>query len=81
LSWISRIELTEDELERFQHQIDDTIMYIDVLETFETESFDVDSQDMDFSSLREDKIVVFSQDIFPRSVITSEGYVKGPKMI
>jgi aspartyl/glutamyl-tRNA(Asn/Gln) amidotransferase C subunit len=81
LSWISRIELTEDELERFQHQIDDTIMYIDVLETFETESFDVDSQNMDFSSLREDKIVVFSQDIFPRSVITPEGFVKGPKMI
>lgn len=81
MSWISRIELTEDELERFQHQIDDTITYIDVLETFETESFDVDSQDMDFSSLREDKIIVFSQYIFPRSVITPEGFVKGPKMI
>jgi aspartyl/glutamyl-tRNA(Asn/Gln) amidotransferase C subunit len=79
-SWISRIELTEGELERFQRQIDDTLKYIDVLETIKTENLEMDSQQMDFSFLREDKVVAFTQDVFSSSSVTSEGFVKGPKM-
>jgi len=79
-SWISRIELTEGELERFQRQIDDTLKYIDVLETIKTENLEMDSQQMDFSILREDKVVAFTQDVFSSSSVTSEGFVKGPKM-
>lgn len=79
-SWISRIELTEGELERFQRQIDETLKYIDVLETIKTENMAMDSQEMEFSFLREDKVVAFSQDVFSSSALTSEGFVKGPKM-
>lgn len=79
-SWISRIELTEGELERFQRQIDDTLKYIDVLETIKTENLEMDSQQMEFSLLREDEIVAFPQDVFSSTAVTSEGFVKGPKM-
>jgi aspartyl/glutamyl-tRNA(Asn/Gln) amidotransferase C subunit len=72
--------LTEGELERFQRQIDDTLKYIDVLETIKTENLEMDSQQMDFSFLREDKVVAFTQDVFSSSSVTSEGFVKGPKM-
>ncbi len=79
-SWISRLELTEGELERFQRHIDDTLKYIDVLETIKTENLEMDSQQMEFSFLREDKVVAFPQDVFSSSAVTSEGFVKGPKM-
>jgi aspartyl/glutamyl-tRNA(Asn/Gln) amidotransferase C subunit len=79
-SWISRIELTDGELDRFQRQIDDTLKYIDVLETIRTENLEMDSQQMEFSFLREDEVVAFPRDVFSSSAVTSEGFVKGPKM-
>jgi aspartyl/glutamyl-tRNA(Asn/Gln) amidotransferase C subunit len=79
-SWISRIELTDGELDRFQRQIDDTLKYIDVLETIRTENLEMDSQQMEFFFLREDEVVTFPLDVFSSSAVTSEGFVKGPKM-
>ena len=79
-SWISRIELTEGELERFQRQIDDTLKYIDVLETIKTENLEMDLQQMEFTSLRDDKVISFLIDLFSSSAVTSEGFVKAPKM-
>lgn len=79
-SWISRIELTDGELDRFQRQIDDTLKYIDVLETIRTENLEMDSQQMEFSFLREDEVVAFPLEVFSSSAVTSEGFVKGPKM-
>jgi aspartyl/glutamyl-tRNA(Asn/Gln) amidotransferase C subunit len=79
-SWISRIELTDGELDRFQRQIDDTLKYIDVLETIRTENLEMDSQQMEFIFLREDEVVAFPLDVFSSSAVTSEGFVKGPKM-
>jgi hypothetical protein len=40
----------------------------------------MDSQEMEFSFLREDKVVAFPQDVFSSSALTCEGFVKGPKM-
>jgi aspartyl-tRNA(Asn)/glutamyl-tRNA(Gln) amidotransferase subunit C len=81
MSWISRLELSDEEIEKFRQQIDDTIKYIDVLETFESENLNVDLQELDFSNLREDEIFDFSGDLIPQSALTQERLVKGPKMV
>lgn len=81
LSWISRLNLTDEELEKFSEQIDETIKYIDVLETFQSESSSVDLQELDLSDFREDEILEFNGDLIPYSNLTPERLVKGPKMV
>jgi len=81
MSWISRLELSDEEIEKFRQQIDDTIKYIDVLEAFESDNLNVDLQELDFSNLREDEIFDFSGDLIPQSSLTQERLVKGPKMV
>lgn len=81
LGWISRINLSEEEIETFHHQLDDTIKYIDVLETFDSENLTLDYLEVDFSNLREDKTIAFTRDLIPKSSLAQEGCVKGPKMI
>lgn len=81
LSWISRLNLTDEELEKFSEQIDETIKYIDVLETFHSENSSVDLQELDLSDFREDEILEFSGDLIPYSNFTPERLVKGPKMV
>jgi aspartyl/glutamyl-tRNA(Asn/Gln) amidotransferase C subunit len=81
LGWISRINLSEEEIETFHHQLGDTIKYIDVLETFDSENLTLDYLEVDFSNLREDKTIEFTRDLIPKSSRAQEGYVKGPKMI
>lgn len=81
LSWISRLNLTDEELEKFSEQINQTIKYIDVLDTFESESSSVDLQELDLSNFREDEILEFNGDLIPDSVLTPERLVKGPKMV
>jgi aspartyl/glutamyl-tRNA(Asn/Gln) amidotransferase C subunit len=81
LGWISRINLSEEEIETFHHQLGDTIKYIDVLETFDSENLTLDYLEVHFSNLREDKTIEFTRDLIPKSSRVQEGYVKGPKMI
>ncbi len=81
LGWISRINLSEEEIETFHHQLGDTIKYIDVLETFDSENLTLDHLEVDFSNLREDKTIRFTRDLIPKSSLVQEGSVKGPKMI
>lgn len=81
LGCISRIDLSEEEIETFNRQIGDTIKYIDVLETLDSENLDLESIEIDFSNLREDKAIRFTKDIIPKYALTQEGYVKGPKMV
>jgi aspartyl-tRNA(Asn)/glutamyl-tRNA(Gln) amidotransferase subunit C len=81
LGWISRINLSEEEIETFHHQLGDTIKYIDVLETFDSENLTLDYLEVDFSNLREDKTIEFTRDLILKSSLAQEGYVKGPKMI
>lgn len=80
LSLISRLDLTEEELVRFQSQLDDTLKYINVLESIKTEDLEMDLQQMEFTSLRDDTVISFLIDLFSSSAVTSEGFVKAPKM-
>ncbi len=80
LANISKIDLSEEEIEKFPMQLDRTIEYIDVLEELSTDdSVDLDLQEIQFDQLRDDLIKNADEGGISRN-LTEGGYLKGPKM-
>ena len=77
---ISRINLTESELEKFPKQLDKTIEYIDILkELASDDSVIIDLQELKFEDLRKDEINK-SDDMRLGKNVTEDGFLRGPKM-
>jgi aspartyl/glutamyl-tRNA(Asn/Gln) amidotransferase C subunit len=77
---ISKINLTDDEINRFPSQLNKTIEYIDILEELASdESITLDLHEINFDELRDD--VVKKSDGLPIiKNLTEEGFLRGPKM-
>lgn len=83
LGWLSRIELSDSELETYPGQIEQIIRYLDTLDSVKFEQKDAVSKNpsgkKDFSELRADK----QEDFGPGAIGTryrKDGYVIGPRM-
>jgi len=80
LAQISRINLTEYELEKFPKQLDNTIEYIDILgELASDDSVNLDLQELRFEELRTDEIRMSDNKQLNKN-ITEDGFLRGPKM-
>ena len=80
LAQISRINLTENELEKFPEQLDKTIEYIDILEELgSNESITLYLQELEFEELRKDEISISDKKQLSKN-ITEDGFLRGPKM-
>lgn len=80
LAQISRINLTENELEKFPKQLEKTIEYIDILEQFATDdSAVIDLQELEFRELRKDEANMSDEKQLSKN-ITEDGFLRGPKM-
>jgi aspartyl-tRNA(Asn)/glutamyl-tRNA(Gln) amidotransferase subunit C len=80
LGWLSRLELTDQELDRFAPQIDKIIGYFDKLDTLPfTGSESIGSIKKVFQ-LRKDNIHMFEGDPLG-SKNRKDGFIKGPKMV
>ena len=78
LAWLSRIELSEEELERNTARIEEIISYLDKLDSIALEDEPI-SLKKDFSELREDIPSEFGADPFG-TAHRKDGYIKGPRM-
>jgi aspartyl/glutamyl-tRNA(Asn/Gln) amidotransferase C subunit len=80
LAEISKINLTEDEIDKFPSQLNKTIEYIDTLENLDSdESIALDLYEINFDELRND--IVKKSDSQPIiKNLTEEGFLRGPKM-
>jgi aspartyl/glutamyl-tRNA(Asn/Gln) amidotransferase C subunit len=80
LAEISKINLTEDEIDKFPSQLNKTIEYIDILENLDSdESIALDLYEINFDELRND--IVRKSDGQPIiKNLTEEGFLRGPKM-
>ena len=80
LAEISKINLTEDEIDKFPSQLNKTIEYIDTLENLDSdESIALDLYEINFDELRND--IVRKSDGQPIiKNLTEEGFLRGPKM-
>lgn len=79
LGWLSRINLTEEELERNTAQIEEIIKYLDKLDSIALSEAETITTKKDFSELRDDNPHEFGSDPL-RTVPRKDGYVKGPRM-
>ena len=80
LAEISKINLTEDEIDKFPSQLNKTIEYINILENLDSdESIALDLYEINFDELRND--IVKKSDGQPIiKNLTEEGFLRGPKM-
>jgi aspartyl-tRNA(Asn)/glutamyl-tRNA(Gln) amidotransferase subunit C len=80
LGWLSRIELSEDDITRYTLQIEQIIAYLDNLDTMPLEKAEVIKSKKKFSDLREDEEHMFGNDPLGTKY-RKDGFVKGPRMV
>jgi len=80
LAKISKIDLSEDEAEKFPKQLERTIEYIDILEQLSSDDpIVLDLEEIKFDELRDD--VIYTSGGRPiNKNLTEDGFLKGPKM-
>lgn len=79
LGWLSRIELSDEELDRYTSQIEQIIKYLDTLDLIELEKTEPIKARKRISELRPDEAHAFGQDAL-RTSNRKDGFVKGPRM-
>ena len=80
LAKISKIDLSEDEAEKFPKQLERTIEYIDILEQLSSDDpIILDLQEIKFDELRDDVIKTSGGRSINKN-LTEDGFLKGPKM-
>jgi aspartyl-tRNA(Asn)/glutamyl-tRNA(Gln) amidotransferase subunit C len=80
LGWLSRLELTDSELDRYATQIDEIISYFDKLDNVSLTGSDPARSIKKVSELRNDNINVFEGDPLEFSINRKDGFVKGPRI-
>jgi len=80
LSWLSRLELTSEELDRYVSQIEEIIRYFDKLDTIPLSESERTRSTKEVSELRDDKNHVFKWDTLQNFKNRKDGFIKGPKI-
>jgi aspartyl-tRNA(Asn)/glutamyl-tRNA(Gln) amidotransferase subunit C len=80
LGWLSRIELSDSELERYTSQIEGIIKYLDTLDTIPLKEIEPIVAKKNFSDLRPDEPEKFEGDALGTKY-RKDGFVKGPRMV
>jgi aspartyl-tRNA(Asn)/glutamyl-tRNA(Gln) amidotransferase subunit C len=80
LGWLSRIEMSDSELERYTSQIEGIIKYLDTLDTIPLKEIEPIVAKKKFSDLRPDEPEKFEGDALGTKY-RKDGFVKGPRMV
>jgi aspartyl-tRNA(Asn)/glutamyl-tRNA(Gln) amidotransferase subunit C len=80
LGWLSRIELSDDELAKYTSQIEQIIAYLDTLDKIELEKAEPIKARKKYADLRPDESHVFGTDALG-TTNRKDGFVKGPRMV
>jgi aspartyl-tRNA(Asn)/glutamyl-tRNA(Gln) amidotransferase subunit C len=80
LGWLSRIELSDSEIERYTSQIEGIIKYLDTLDTIPLKEVAPIVAKKTFSDLRPDEPEKFEGDALGTKY-RKDGFVKGPRMV
>lgn len=80
LGWLSRIELSDDELAKYTSQIEQIIAYLDTLDTIELEKAEPIKAKKKFADLRPDEAQAFGHEALG-TPNRKDGFVKGPRMV
>lgn len=80
LAWLSRLDLTNDEIERYHIEIEKIIGYLDRLDSISLSDIEPRHYERRVSEFRDDIIYDNQTDLSKTTKYSKEGYVKGPRM-
>ena len=81
LGWLSRLELTDDELIRFASQINEIIGYLDKLDSISLSEVEPVHSKKKLSELRKDHVELFKGDALKTAKNRKDGFLRGPRMV
>jgi len=81
LGWLSRLELTDEELTKYEFQIREIIGYLDKLDTISLEEVETVRLTREVSGLRQDYVEPFEGDALEFAKNRKDGFIKGPRII
>ncbi|HZA07808.1 MAG TPA: Asp-tRNA(Asn)/Glu-tRNA(Gln) amidotransferase subunit GatC, partial [Nitrososphaeraceae archaeon] len=78
LGWLSRLELTDEEIVRYALQVEDVIKYLNKLDSISLSEVEPVRFKKKISELRKDDVKPFEGDALEVAKNRKNGYVKGP---
>lgn len=79
LGWLARIELSEEEISKYESQIDRIIQHFDILDSLALDDLEPIYLKKSVCGLRIDQAKDFGADVLPKTRNGKDGYLKGPK--
>jgi aspartyl-tRNA(Asn)/glutamyl-tRNA(Gln) amidotransferase subunit C len=79
LGWLARLDLTEEELLKYESQIDRIIQQFDILDRLTLDTLEPTHQTKSVRNLRIDEAKNFGENVLPKTRNRKDGYLKGPK--
>ena len=81
LGWLAKIEMSDEEVQRYTVQIEEIISYLNKLDTIPLEQITPIAMKKNFSELRKDASEAFVEDSVLGTAYRKDGFVKGPRMV
>jgi aspartyl-tRNA(Asn)/glutamyl-tRNA(Gln) amidotransferase subunit C len=79
LGWLARLDLSEEELLKYESQIDRIIQHFDILDGVALDDLEPTHQSKSVRNLRIDEAKNFGENVLPKTRNRKDGYLKGPK--
>lgn len=79
LGWLARLDLSEEELLKYESQIDRIIQQFDILDRLTLDTLELTHQTKSVRNLRIDEAKNFGENVLPKTRNRKDGYLKGPK--
>ena len=80
LGKLSKLELTDQEVERYQSQIEEIIAYFDILDSISLNELEPMHLIKNFSELRKDCQELFKGNALKNVKYRKDDYIKGPRL-
>lgn len=80
LAWLSRLNLTDNELEKYYHEIERIIEYLDKLDRISLTEIEPRYNEKSVSEFRNDIVYDTQTELSKLTKNLKDGYVKGPRM-
>lgn len=79
LGWLARLDLSDEELAKYESQVDRIIQHFDVLDKLTLEGLEPTYLTKSVRNLRLDEPKNYDENVLPRTRKQKDGYLKGPK--
>jgi aspartyl-tRNA(Asn)/glutamyl-tRNA(Gln) amidotransferase subunit C len=79
LGWLARLDLSEEELLKYESQIDRIIQHFDILDGIVLDNLEPTHFTKSVHNLRVDQAKDFGENVLPKTRNRKNGFLKGPK--